>query len=290
MQEGFIFSDTIVSSNIAVGDDRPDPGRLRDAAATACIDSFVDSLPLGFDTRIGMEGCGVSQGQKQRILIARTVYKNPRYIFLDEATNALDANNERDIMANLGGFCRGKTVVIVPPPQHRAQCRQHRRARPRAHRRTGHPQQPHGAARTLLQPYQKPARTRQLMDQRHDDNRKTDWIDHCDEVRQTLDLLPRSVIWWSAALFAAITAAIAALLILTDAAAWISTLIPVPELSEADIRQACARIHSSLTQSLRYIMSAADHAAPTGRSVDLDHLYLEHESRSGRNVAYSLLP
>ncbi len=60
-----------------------------------------------------MEGCGVSQGQKQRILIARTVYKNPRYIFLDEATNALDANNERDIMANLGEFCRGKTVVIV---------------------------------------------------------------------------------------------------------------------------------------------------------------------------------
>lgn len=112
MQEGFIFSDTI-AGNIAVGDDRPDPGRLRDAAATACIDSFVDSLPLGFDTRIGMEGCGVSQGQKQRILIARTVYKNPRYIFLDEATNALDANNERDIMANLGGFCRGKTVVIV---------------------------------------------------------------------------------------------------------------------------------------------------------------------------------
>ncbi len=80
MQEGFIFSDTI-AYNIAVGDDRPDPGRLRDAAATACIDSFVDSLPLGFDTRIGMEGCGVSQGQKQRILIARTVYKNPRYIF-----------------------------------------------------------------------------------------------------------------------------------------------------------------------------------------------------------------
>lgn len=64
------------------------------------------------------------------------------------------------------------------------------------------------------------------MDQRHDDNRKTDWTDHCDEVRQTLDRQPRSVIWWSAALFAALTAAIAALLILTDAAAWISTLIP----------------------------------------------------------------
>ncbi|MDE5721068.1 MAG: ATP-binding cassette domain-containing protein, partial [Paramuribaculum sp.] len=112
MQEGFIFSDTI-AGNIAVGAERPDAERLRNAAATACIDSFVDSLPLGFDTRIGMEGCGVSQGQKQRILIARTVYKNPRYIFLDEATNALDANNERHIMANLGDFCRGKTVVIV---------------------------------------------------------------------------------------------------------------------------------------------------------------------------------
>lgn len=112
VQDGFIFSDTI-AGNIAVDADRPDRERMRRAAATACIDTFIDSLPLGYDTKIGMEGCGISQGQRQRILIARTVYKSPRYIFFDEATNALDANNERAIMGNLAGFYRGKTVVTV---------------------------------------------------------------------------------------------------------------------------------------------------------------------------------
>ena len=78
----------------------------------ANIDDFISSLPLGYNTRIGMEGCGVSQGQRQRILLARAIYKNPEYLFFDEATNALDATNERIIMDNLRTFYKGKTVVI----------------------------------------------------------------------------------------------------------------------------------------------------------------------------------
>ena len=77
------------------------------------IRDFIDSLPLGYNTKIGMEGNGVSQGQRQRILIARAVYKNPDFIFLDEATNALDANNEREIMEQLHAFYKGRTVVVV---------------------------------------------------------------------------------------------------------------------------------------------------------------------------------
>jgi ATP-binding cassette subfamily B protein len=79
----------------------------------ACIDDFVDGLPLGYNTRIGSEGHGLSQGQKQRILIARAVYKDPEFIFFDEATNALDANNERRIMENLQRFFEGRTSVVV---------------------------------------------------------------------------------------------------------------------------------------------------------------------------------
>lgn len=97
MQDGFIFSDTI-ANNVAVASDNIDNKRLKDAAETANIREFIDSLPLGYNTKIGMNGNGISQGQRQRILIARTVYKNPHYIFFDEATNALDANNERKIM------------------------------------------------------------------------------------------------------------------------------------------------------------------------------------------------
>ena len=97
MQDGFIFSDTI-ANNIAVASDNIDNKRLKDAAETANIREFIDSLPLGYNTKIGMNGNGISQGQRQWILIARTVYKNPHYIFFDEATNALDANNERKIM------------------------------------------------------------------------------------------------------------------------------------------------------------------------------------------------
>ena len=112
MQDGFIFSETI-ARNIAVGDDEIDVERLSHAVTVANIREFIDSLPLGYNTKIGMEGNGISQGQKQRILIARAVYKNPEYLFFDEATNALDANNEREIMEHLSGFYKGKTVVVV---------------------------------------------------------------------------------------------------------------------------------------------------------------------------------
>ncbi|HEX3383551.1 MAG TPA: peptidase domain-containing ABC transporter, partial [Mucilaginibacter sp.] len=112
MQDGFIFSDSI-ERNIAVGDDYPDKAKLRHAIKVANIQDFIDGLPLGLNTKIGAEGNGISQGQRQRILIARAVYKNPEYIFFDEATNSLDANNERVIMSNLQEFFAGRTVVIV---------------------------------------------------------------------------------------------------------------------------------------------------------------------------------
>lgn len=112
MQEGFIFSDSI-ARNIAPGEEVIDKARLRHAAETANICDFIESLPLGYNTKVGMEGNGVSQGQRQRLLIARAVYKDPSYIFLDEATNALDANNEREIMGRLRDFYRGRTVVVV---------------------------------------------------------------------------------------------------------------------------------------------------------------------------------
>ncbi|MDR0843629.1 MAG: ATP-binding cassette domain-containing protein, partial [Tannerella sp.] len=112
MQDGFIFSDTI-AKNIAIGAETIDRERLQHAVTVANIRDFIDSLPLGYNTKIGMEGNGISQGQRQRILIARAVYKNPEYIFLDEATNALDANNEKEIMEQLHRFYVGKTVVVV---------------------------------------------------------------------------------------------------------------------------------------------------------------------------------
>ncbi|MGE5343157.1 MAG: peptidase domain-containing ABC transporter, partial [Candidatus Omnitrophota bacterium] len=112
LQDGFIFSDTI-AKNIAVSDETVDKKRLLEAAKIANVQEFVDSLPLSFNTKIGQEGHGLSQGQKQRILIARAAYSNPEYLFFDEATNALDANNERSIMENLEGFFKGRTVVIV---------------------------------------------------------------------------------------------------------------------------------------------------------------------------------
>ena len=112
MQEGVIFSESI-ARNIAVDDAEIDEARLMIAAEIACIKDYVMALPLKFNTKIGRDGVGLSQGQKQRILIARAVYKNPDYIFLDEATNSLDANNERNIVENLDKFYQGKTVVIV---------------------------------------------------------------------------------------------------------------------------------------------------------------------------------
>jgi len=112
MQDGFIFSDTI-ARNIAVGDEIVDTVRLLHAAKVANILEMIEGLPLGFNTKIGQEGQGISQGQRQRVLIARAVYKNPEFIFFDEATNALDANNEKVIMENLNEFFEGKTVVVV---------------------------------------------------------------------------------------------------------------------------------------------------------------------------------
>ena len=112
MQDGVIFSESI-TRNIAVDDGNIDKERLLKAAEIACIKDYVMALPLKFNTKIGRDGVGLSQGQKQRILIARAVYKNPDYIFLDEATNSLDANNERSIVENLDKFYKGKTVVIV---------------------------------------------------------------------------------------------------------------------------------------------------------------------------------
>jgi ATP-binding cassette subfamily B protein len=112
MQDGVIFSESI-ARNIAVDDGEIDIERLGKAAKIACIKDYIMSLPLKFNTKIGRDGVGLSQGQKQRILIARAVYKNPDYIFLDEATNALDAKNERAIIENLDKFYKGKTVVVV---------------------------------------------------------------------------------------------------------------------------------------------------------------------------------
>lgn len=112
MQESFIFSDSI-ANNIALNTDDVDTERLYHAAIMANADEFISALPLGYNTKIGMEGSGVSQGQRQRLLIARAIYKNPEYIFFDEATNSLDATNERTIMDNLHEFYKGKTVVIA---------------------------------------------------------------------------------------------------------------------------------------------------------------------------------
>jgi len=112
MQDGFIFSDTI-ADNIALKDEVINKEQLKKSAQIANIDEFIESLPQGYYTKIGPDGHGLSQGQKQRILIARAIYKNPEYIFFDEATNALDASNEYEIMKNLNLFFNGRTVVIV---------------------------------------------------------------------------------------------------------------------------------------------------------------------------------
>ena len=114
MQDGFLFGDTI-ARNITESDSEGfiDKERLQHAVRVANIESFIEDLPSGYNTKIGMSGVNVSGGQKQRILIARAVYKNPKYIFFDEATSALDANNEKVIMENLQEFYEGKTVVVV---------------------------------------------------------------------------------------------------------------------------------------------------------------------------------
>jgi ATP-binding cassette, subfamily B, bacterial len=112
MQDGFIFSDTI-ANNVAESDERIDHAKLLNAVQVANVQEFIEKLPLGYNTKIGASGNGISQGQKQRLLIARAVYKNPDFLFFDEATNALDANNERVIVENLANFFHNKTVVVV---------------------------------------------------------------------------------------------------------------------------------------------------------------------------------
>lgn len=112
MQEGYIFSDTI-ANNIAVGEDYVDKQKLAHAVDVANIKEFIETLPLSYNTKIGMEGVGLSTGQKQRLLIARAVYKTPSFLFFDEATSALDANNEKVIMEKLNTFFENKTVVVI---------------------------------------------------------------------------------------------------------------------------------------------------------------------------------
>lgn len=112
MQDGYIFSDTI-ANNIAESDDLIDQQKLIKAVKTANIQSFIEELPLSYNTIIGARGNGVSQGQRQRLLIARAIYKSPDFIFFDEATNALDAKNEKIIVDNLNTFFEGRTVVVV---------------------------------------------------------------------------------------------------------------------------------------------------------------------------------
>ena len=112
MQEGYLFSDTI-ANNVAVGVDYVDKKKLAHAVDVANIKEFIESLPLSYNTKIGMEGVGLSTGQKQRLLIARAVYKNPNFLFFDEATSALDANNEKTILEKLDVFFKDKTVVVI---------------------------------------------------------------------------------------------------------------------------------------------------------------------------------
>lgn len=112
MQEGFIFSDSI-ARNIGVSDEKPDMERVRRSARIANIEKFIEELPLKYNTKIGAEGNGISTGQKQRLLIARAAYKDAKYLFLDEATNSLDAENEKTIMENLSKFFKNRTVVVV---------------------------------------------------------------------------------------------------------------------------------------------------------------------------------
>lgn len=112
MQEGYIFNDSI-ANNIAIGVDVINKEKLLYATDVANIKNFIEDYPLGFNTKIGMEGVGMSTGQKQRLLIARAVYKDPEMLFFDEATSALDANNEKEIMEKLNIFFKNKTVVVI---------------------------------------------------------------------------------------------------------------------------------------------------------------------------------
>ena len=112
LQDGYLFSDT-VARNVALGFERVDKARLIYACKTAHIQQHVEQLPLGYDTVIGPSGIGLSEGQRQRLLLARAIYKDPAFVFLDEATNALDAFTETVVLDKLEPFLRGRTAVIV---------------------------------------------------------------------------------------------------------------------------------------------------------------------------------
>lgn len=112
LQDGYVFSDTL-ARNIAESSDQIDRERMFRAAKVACLEDVIESLPLAYDTQVGARGTGLSQGQQQRLLIARAVYKDPAYLFFDEATNALDAHHEKKIVDNLRQFYQGRTVVVV---------------------------------------------------------------------------------------------------------------------------------------------------------------------------------
>jgi ATP-binding cassette subfamily B protein len=112
LQDGFIFNDSI-ARNVALGDEYIDRDRLLLSCDIANVSSFVTALPNGFNTKLGSEGVSLSQGQRQRVFIARAVYKQPEYLFFDEATNSLDANNEKSIVEQLECFCEGRTVVVI---------------------------------------------------------------------------------------------------------------------------------------------------------------------------------
>ena len=112
MQDGYLFADTI-ANNIALSDEEVNEDKLLQAMSIANIQEFVAGLPLGYETKIGPDGHQLSRGQRQRILIARAIYKDPNYLFFDEATNALDATNERQIMDNLEELFQGRTVIVI---------------------------------------------------------------------------------------------------------------------------------------------------------------------------------
>lgn len=112
LQDNFVYADTI-EKNITINEEYPDEKRLEKAINIANLTEFVDEQPFGLATKIGTAGKGISQGQKQRLMIARAVYKEPDYLFFDEATNALDANNEKEIINKLNQFFEQRTVVVV---------------------------------------------------------------------------------------------------------------------------------------------------------------------------------
>jgi ATP-binding cassette subfamily B protein len=112
LQDNYVYADTI-ERNIAINDEFPDEQKLSHAIHIANLDDFIAEQPFGLATKIGTAGKGISQGQRQRLMIARAVYKEPEFIFLDEATNSLDANNEKAIIENLDKFFKNRTVIVV---------------------------------------------------------------------------------------------------------------------------------------------------------------------------------